>query len=68
MSTEEDFYEQQIRIEPPDFPNSTTASTLSPGSGYAPSIPLTLNAGKQNNLKELLIRAKTGMNTEDIEK
>lgn len=44
------------------------ASTLSPGSGYAPSIPLTSNISKQNNLKELLIRAKAGMNTEDIEK
>lgn len=29
-----------MRVEPPDMPNSTIASTISPGSGYAPSIPL----------------------------
>ena len=63
--TADDFYEQQVRIEPPDLPNSTAASTLAPGSGYAPSIPLNAgNIGKQQgNIKELLMRAKAGMNT-----
>jgi len=50
-----------MRIEPPDMPNSSVASTLTPGSGYAPSIPLTTN--KKNNLTELLMQAKAGMNT-----
>ena len=68
--TADDFYEEQIRVEPPEMPNSTIASTLTPGSGYAPSIPL--NAASINkqpaNIKELLMRAKAGMNTEDIQK
>ncbi len=63
QSAEEDFYEEQIRIQPPDMPNSSVASTLSPGSGYAPSIPLNINGSKKNNLSELLMRAKAGMNT-----
>lgn len=68
--TADDFYEEQIKVEPPEMPNSSIASTLTPGSGYAPSIPL--NAGslnkQQTNIKELLMRAKAGMNTEDIQK
>lgn len=58
-----------MRIEPPDMPNSSVASTLSPGAGYAPSIPISINtSNKKANLTELLMRAKAGMNTEDIEK
>lgn len=60
------FYEEQIRIEPPDMPNSSIASTISPGSGYAPSVPLL--PSKKGTLSELLMRAKAGMSTEDIQK
>ena len=68
--TSDDFYEEQIRVEPPEMPNSSIASTLTPGSGYAPSIPLNAaNISKQQaNIKELLMRAKAGMNTEDVQK
>jgi hypothetical protein len=65
-SAETNFYEEQIRVEPPDMPNSTIASTLSPGSGYAPSVPLL--PSKKGTLTELLMRAKAGMSTEDIQK
>ena len=46
------------------MPNSTIASSISPGSGYAPSIPLL--PSKKGTLAELLMRAKAGINTEDI--
>lgn len=47
------------------MPNSSVASTLSPGAGYAPSIPLSLKmASKKANLTELLMRAKAGTSTE----
>lgn len=48
------------------MPNSTIASTISPGSGYAPSVPLL--PSKKGTLTELLMRAKAGMSTEDIQK
>jgi len=43
------------------MPNSTIASSISPGAGYAPSIPLL--PSKKGTLTELLMRAKAGMNT-----
>lgn len=43
------------------MPNSSVASTMSPGSGYAPSIPLLPN--KKASLSELLMRAKAGIST-----
>ena len=55
-----------IRVDPPDMPNSTIASTISPGAGYAPSVPLL--PSKKATLGELLIRAKAGMSTEDVQK
>lgn len=48
------------------MPNSSIASTISPGSGYAPSVPLL--PSKKGTLSELLMRAKAGMSTEDIQK
>lgn len=60
------FYEEQIRVEPPEAPNSSIASTISPGSGYAPSVPLL--PSKKGTLTELLMRARAGMSTEDIQK
>ncbi|EGR32634.1 hypothetical protein IMG5_076640 [Ichthyophthirius multifiliis] len=66
---EEYFFDQQIQVQPPDFPNATVASPLTPGNGYAPSIPLTQNF-KQNkmSIKDLLVRAKAGMQAGDIQK
>jgi len=44
------------------LPNATIASPISPGNGYAPSIPLVSNfdeSGK-NMVKDLMVRAKAG--------
>jgi tetratricopeptide (TPR) repeat protein len=58
-----------IKVQPPDLPNSSVASTLTPGNGYAPSIPLTymIKEGR-SNLRDLLVRAKAGINAEDVQK
>jgi hypothetical protein len=63
------FFDGHIQVQPPDMPNASVASTLTPGNGYAPSIPLTqmLKEGRQN-VKDLLIRAKAGMHANDIQK
>lgn len=53
-------------MEPPEFPNSSSSSTVAQGSGYAPSIPPNIKTNKEANVKELLMRAKAGMNTDDI--
>lgn len=55
-------------MDPPEHPNNSSSSTVAPGSGYAPSIPPNLKTNKDSNIKELLMRAKAGMNTDDIEK
>lgn len=63
------FYDEMIKVQPPDLPNSSVASTLAPGSGYAPSIPLTymIKEGR-TSLRDLLVRAKAGINAEDVQK
>jgi hypothetical protein len=48
-------------VEPPETPNSSVASTISPGAGYAPSVPLL--PSRKGTLGELLMRAKAGMTT-----
>ena len=65
--TQTNFYEDPISMEPPDFPSSQT-STIAITSSYPSSIPANLKSVKQSNVKELLMRAKAGTNTDDIEK
>ncbi|KRW98401.1 hypothetical protein PPERSA_12880 [Pseudocohnilembus persalinus] len=66
---EPDFFDQQIEVQPPDLPNATIASPLSPGNGYAPSVPLTHNfKDSKTNIKDLLVKAKAGMQAGDIQK
>ena len=44
------------------MPNATIASPLTPGNGYAPSIPLIHNFKEsKTSIKDLLVRAKAGM-------
>ena len=53
----------------PELPNATIASPLTPGNGYAPSVPLTHNfRDSKTNLRDLLVRAKAGMQAGDIQK
>lgn len=62
-----DFYEDQISMEPPEFPSPNSAS-LGMNSGLPSSIPSNVKSIKNSSIKELLMRAKAGTNTEDIEK
>ena len=45
------------------MPNATIASPLTPGNGWAPSIPLQINLKDKTkiNVKDLMMRAKAGM-------
>jgi len=62
------FFVQQIHVQPPDGLNATVAAPLTPGGGWAPSIPHTNpNLGK-TSLKDLTIRAKAGVQSGDIQK
>ena len=43
----ESFFSQQIQVQPPEGLNATVAAPLTPGGGWAPSIPsLTASASK----------------------
>eukprot|EP01017_Pseudomicrothorax_dubius_P038501 TRINITY_DN5778_c0_g1_i2.p1 TRINITY_DN5778_c0_g1~~TRINITY_DN5778_c0_g1_i2.p1 ORF type:complete len:343 (+),score=115.18 TRINITY_DN5778_c0_g1_i2:266-1294(+) len=72
QKTEDDektFFDQQIQVQPPDLPNASLASPLTPGNGWAPSIPPTNpDIVAKPNLKDLLVRAKAGMQAGDIQK
>jgi len=61
------FFDQQIQVQPPDLPNSTIASPLTPGVGYAPSIPL-LTGFQEGKIciNDLLVRAKASMQAGDV--
>lgn len=64
---EVDFYDSPISIDPPDFPGTGNSVGINSAT-YAPSVPSNLKGLKDSNIKELLMRAKAGMNTDDIEK
>ena len=65
----EGFFNQQIVMQPPEQPNATIASPLTPGNGYSPSIPLITNITEsKGSLKDLLVRAKAGMQAGDLQK
>jgi len=69
ISNERVFFEQQIQVQPPETPNYTTASPLTPGNGWAPSIPLIRMVDpSKSNVKDLLVRAKAGMQAGDVQK
>ncbi|KAL4503409.1 hypothetical protein ABPG72_001015 [Tetrahymena utriculariae] len=68
--TQKQFFDQLIQVQPPDLPNSTVASPISPGNGYAPAIPLVTNFDETSKhmLKDLLVRAKAGQQAGDVQK
>jgi len=44
------------------MPNATIASPLTPGNGWAPSLPMIdLKSTNKETIKDLLIRADAGM-------
>ncbi len=56
-------------MQPTEMPNATIASPLTPGNGWAPSLPLlNLKNTNKESVKDLLIRANAGMQAGDIQK
>ena len=64
---EKSFYNQQIKVQPPEGLNATVAAPLTPGGGCAPSIPGFMNVSK-SSLKDLAMRAKAGVQAGDVQK
>jgi hypothetical protein len=63
------FFTQQIHVQPPEGLNATISAPLTPGGGWAPSIPnTTSNTISKTSLKDLTIRAKAGVQAGDIQK
>jgi tetratricopeptide (TPR) repeat protein len=62
------FLVQQIHVQPPDGLNSTSAAPLTPGGGWAPSIPHTNPHLSKTSLKDMTIRAKAGVQAGDVQK
>merc|ERR1712000_43587 len=62
------FFNQQIQIMPPEGLNATNVSPLSPGGGYAPSVPSVNSLLTKPSLKDLNMRAKAGLYARDIQK
>lgn len=62
------FFVQQIHVQPPEGLNATVAAPLTPGGGWAPSIPHVNPNLMKTSLKDLTIRAKAGVQAGDIQK
>lgn len=62
------FFDILVQAQPPEQPNTTIASPLTPGNGYAPSIPYMKEKEIKNNIKDILMLAKAGMLVGDIQK
>jgi hypothetical protein len=60
-------FQQQIQVEPPDLPNSNSASPVAPGLGWAPSIPYLVEDEKRVLLKDLLMRSKAGKTAGEVQ-
>lgn len=65
----EEFFDMPIFLQLPDLPNSTVASTLTPGQGWAPSLPLLSRLEfTPKELKDLMLRARSGLKIGDHQK
>lgn len=64
----ESFFNQQIQVQPPEGLNATVAAPLTPGGGWAPSIPNINSLSGNTSLKDLTMRAKAGVQAGDIQK
>lgn len=63
------FFEQPIFLQLPEMPNSTIASTLAPGFGWAPSLPhlKSLKFSKEE-ISNMMLRAKCCVKAGDLQK
>lgn len=62
------FYDHQIEVQPPEGLNATIAAPLTPGGGWAPSIPPSIASIRNNSLKDVTLRAKSGMQAGDVQR
>ncbi|CAG9317583.1 unnamed protein product [Blepharisma stoltei] len=62
------FFNHQIQVQPPEGLNATVAAPLTPGGGWAPSIPAGNDALQNTSLKDLVLRAKAGVQAGDVQK
>lgn len=60
-------FNQQIQVEPPDFPNAHSGSPIAPGLGWAPSIPFIIEDESRLSLGDLLTRARAGMQSGEVQ-
>lgn len=68
QSANSSFFVQQIHVQPPDGLNATIAAPLTPGGGWAPSVPHVNPRLLKTSLKDMTIRAKAGVQAGDIQK
>jgi len=62
------FLAKQIHVQPPDGLNATVSAPLTPGGGWAPSIPHTNPNLAKTSIKDMTIRAKAGVQAGDVQK
>jgi tetratricopeptide (TPR) repeat protein len=62
------FFDHQIQVQPPEGLNATIAAPLTPGGGWAPSIPPSTSSLRQLGLKDLTLRAKSGVQAGDVQR
>jgi tetratricopeptide (TPR) repeat protein len=62
------FFEHQIQVQPPEGLNATIAAPLTPGGGWAPSIPPSSSSLKSIDIKDLTLRAKSGLQAGDVQR
>jgi len=66
--TDHRYFAQQIQVQPPEGLNASVAAPLTPGGGWAPSIPAGNNSLSQANLKDMTMRATAGVQAGDVQK
>lgn len=66
--TDHRYFSQQIQVQPPEGLNASVAAPLTPGGGWAPSIPAGNNSLSQANLKDMTMRATAGVQAGDVQK
>lgn len=62
------FFAQQLQVQPPEGLNATVAAPLTPGGGWAPSIPAGSAVIERSSLKDMTLRAKSGVQAGDVQK
>lgn len=62
------FFDHQIQVQPPNGLNATIAAPLTPGGGWAPSIPPSTSSIRALGLKDLTLRAKSGVQAGDVQR